>query len=267
LYLQAFALLFLLFVAACSAEPVATPTPTRVRIAGSTSLAPALHELAAAFQTRNPNVLLEVAGGGTSVGLAELRAGRVDIAALSWWDETATGREGLRLAPVARDAVAVVVHPSNPISNVTTLQLRALFGGEILDWAAFGAGTGEPAIVSREDGSGTRAAFEARIMGGQRVTLNALVMPTTQAIIEYVGTHALSAGYVSLDAANDVVRVVPLEGLLPSTESIQSGAYYLTRVLYLAAQEPPAPEEQAFLDFAQGAVGQEIIGRHYAQVR
>ena len=93
--------------------------------------------------------------------------------------DAAQRRKDYRLIPVARDGIAVIVHPRNPITNVTALQLRALFGGEVLDWAALGGIEGEPAIVSREDGSGTRGAFEARVMGDQRVTLNALVMPTT----------------------------------------------------------------------------------------
>jgi len=219
------------FLSACSAAPTATPMPARLRIAGSTSMSPALRELAAAFQAQNPNVLLEVQAGGSTAGWDDLRADGVEMAALSWWDEGQAVPEGYRLTPVGRDAVAVIMHAQNPITNVTTLQLRALFGGEILDWTALGGVTGEPAIVSREDGSGTRAAFEARIMSGRRVTLNALVMPTTEAMVDYVATHRLAVGYVTQDAIDDRIRVVPVEGLLPSTEAVRSGAYHLTRVL------------------------------------
>ncbi len=260
-------IVLLIALAACSAAPTATPTPERLRIAGSTSIARALRELAAEFQATNPNVLVEIRGGGSTVGWDELRAGRVEMAALSWWDEGSTAPEGHRLTPVGRDAVAAIVHPQNPISNATTLQLRALFGGEILEWSTLGVFTGEPAIVSREDGSGTRAAFETLIMGGRRVTLNALVMPTSEAMVDYVATHRLAVGYVAPNAADDRVKVVPVEGLLPSTEAVRSGSYHMARVLYLAVREPPPAAAQAFLDFVESPVGQSIIGKYHVPLR
>ena len=261
-------ILLVMQLCACSAAPTATPAPERLRIAGSTSMTAVLRDLAAEFQAKNPNVLVEVQGGGSSVGWDELRAERVEIAALSGWDEGQPVPEGYRLTPVGRDAVAVIVHAQNPISNVTTLQLRALFAGEILDWSALGGSAGEPAIVSREDGSGTRAAFEARIMGGQRVTLNALVMPTTEAMVDYVATHRSAVGYVVSSAIPDGrVKIVPVEGLLPSAEAVRTGAYYLSRVLHLAVREPPPTGVQAFLDFVQGPVGQSIIETHHAPTR
>ncbi len=266
--LQALLLLFVLFLtAACSAGPAPTPAPTRLRIAGSTSMAPALREIAAAFQAQNPNVLLEVQGGDTGNGWEDLRAGRAEVAALSWWDASKAAPPGYRLVPVARDGIAIVVHPRNPITNVTALQLRSLFGGEVLDWSGLGGEQGEPVIVSREEGSGTRAAFESRIMGDRRVTLNALVMPTTRAVADYVASHRLAVGYLSADAADSRVRVVPVEGLLPSKEAIGSGGYHLTRTLYLAAREPASPGLQAFLDFAQGPAGAAIWDKHYAALR
>lgn len=266
--------LLLILLSACSAGPTATPEPTQLLVAGSTSMRPALQEMAAAFQAANPNFLIEVQRGDTANGWEALRGGRADVAALSYWDETQPAPQGYRLIPMARDAVAVIVHPSNPISNVTALQLRALFGGEILDWAALagttvgGAAPGEdePVIVSREDGSGTRTVFEARVMGDRRVTLNAIVMPTTQAVVDYVAGHRLAVAYMTLDAVDDRVRVVPVEGLSPAKNGATSG-YYLTRILYLAARAPGSAAVRAFLEFAQGETGQQIWSTHYLGLR
>ncbi len=230
-------------------------------------MTPALRELAATFQAANPNILIEVEGGDTANGWEDLRARRSDVAALSWWDEAKPAPDGYRLVPVARDAVAVIVHPSNPITNVTALQLRALFGGEILDWPALGGEAGEPSIVSREDGSGTRAAFEARVMGDRRVTLNALVMPTTEAVVEYVAEHRPAVGYCSADAADGSVRIVPVEGLLPEGEAGATDGYHLSRVLYLAAREPLSPQVQTFLDFATSSSAAEVWNRHFSSIR
>ena len=266
--LRVFALLTLLLVlvTACSAGPTSTPAPTRLRITGSTALTPAVHEIAAAFQAENPNILIEVQGGDSANGWVDLRAGRADIAAVSWTDETRSAPSGYRLVPVARDAIAVIVHPNNPISNVTALQLRALFAGEILDWARLGGPEGEPMIVSREEGSGTRASFEARVMGDRRVTLNAIVMPSTQAVGDYVAAHRLAVGYVTLDAVDDRVRAIPLEGLAPSKDAA-GGGYHLVRVLSLAVPDPPSRAVQAFLDFAEGPAGVAIWDKHFAAIR
>jgi phosphate transport system substrate-binding protein len=256
--------LLLLLISACAAGPAPTPPPARLRIAGSTTMTPVLNELATELQTQNPNLLVEVQGGGTTIGWQELRADRVEMAALSYWDETQAIPDDFQLIPVARDGIAVIVHPRNPISNVTALQLRALFGGEVLDWRGLGGIEGEPEIISREDGSGTRAAFEARVMGEQRVTLNALVMPTTRAVVDYVASHPLAVGYVSLSAVDERVTAVPVEGMPPTKEDARSGAYYLSRTLYLAVRTPFAPPARAFIDFAGSASGQKIIEQRLA---
>lgn len=265
--LRAFAFVTLALLAACSAGPALTPAPAHERITGSTSMMPALHELAAAFQAQNPNVFVEVQGGDTANGWEDLRANRADIAALSWWDEATSLPKGYRLVPTAGDAIAIIVHPRNPITNVTTLQIRALFAGEILDWTDLGGGQGEPTIISREDGSGTRAAFEARIMGDRRVTLNALVMPTTQAVADYVAGHTLAVGYVTLDATSERVRAAPVEALLPTRHSVTNDGYHLSRVLYLAVREPASQGVKAFLDFSQSPAGSAIWERHFTAIR
>ncbi len=230
-------------------------------------MTPALNELAAAFQAQNPNVLVEVQGGDTAIGWEDLQAGRAEVAALSWWDGAASAPEGYRLIPVAQDAVAVIVHPRNPITNLTSLQLRALFAGEILDWASLGGEQAEPVIVSREDGSGTRTAFESRVMGDRRVTLNALIMPTTQAVADYVATHRAAVGYLSIDAVDNRVRAVPVEGLAPSSSTAAGDAYHVTRMLYLAVREPLSPGLQAFVDFAQSPGSIAIWDKHYVALR
>jgi len=230
---------------------------------GSTSMAGALAELAAAFEADHPNVLVEVEGGGSAMGWEQLRRGTADVAALSWLTGQVADAEGFRVVAVASDGIAVVVHPSNPITDITTLQLRSLFAGEILDWGALTAVQGQPAIVSREDGSGTRAAFESGIIGDRRVTLNALVMPTSQSVVDYVATHQLAVGYVTFDRLAPSVRAVPVEGIPPAREQVASGAYPVIRTLYLALREPARPAADAFVGYALSDQGQRILSEHH----
>jgi phosphate transport system substrate-binding protein len=252
---------------ACGSAEVTPAAPVTLRIAGSTSLKPTLNELASAYQAGHPQTVVEVLGGGTAIGIQELRDKEIDLAAVSWKEEGTKLPDDLQVIPIARDALAIIVNPQNTITNVTSLQLRALYRGETLAWGAVGGSGGEPVVISREDGSGSRAAFEALAMDGERVTLNALVMPTSQAVVDYVASHRNAVGYVSTGVLTDTVRAVPLEDIPPTTATVRAGEYRLGRVLYLYAPQPATPEIQAFLDFVLSPAGQAIVSRRLAPMR
>lgn len=260
-------LMLSLLLTGCAAGDTQTPTPVTLRIAGSTSLQPVLEELAAAYQADVPYVLIDVRGGGTAIGIQQLQSGRIHLAASSWRAETDELPDTLRAIPIARDGIAIIVHPSNQLTNLTSLQLRALYRGEILDWATVGRGRGMPEIISREEGSGTRAAFETLAMGGEHVTLNALVMPSSQAVVEYVASHPEAVGYVSSGALTDQVYAVPIEEVAPTETALQSGAYRLSRTMYLYARSPTPAAAQAFLDFVLSPAGQAIVARRLTPIR
>ncbi len=263
-------------LSACSAGWTGTPAPVVLRIAGSTSLQPVLKELATAYQSAHPNVLIDVRGGGTAIGIQQLRDGQIDLAAVSWRSEDEKLPDNIQAIPVARDGIAVIVHPTNAITNLTSLQLHAIYRGEILDWAALGHTSSMPTVISREEGSGTRAAFETLVMGDERVTLNALVLPTGEAIIDYVASHRDAIGYTSSvalagegAAAPDSarVRVVPVEEVAPTPATLRAGAYRLGRVLHLYVATPTEAEARAFLDFVLSPAGQAIVARQLTPIR
>ncbi len=251
----------------CAADQRATPTPSVLRIAGATSLQPALEALAAAYEAEHPQVLVEVRGGGTAVGQQFLRQGQIDLAAVSWRAPDAAEEEQWQAVPIARDGIAIIVHPSNLITGLTSLQLRAIYRGEILDWSAVGGAGGMPLVTSREEGSGTRAGFEATVMGGAQVTLNAVVLPTSKAMVDYVASHRNAIGYVSTGALTDQVRVIAVEDVLPTSETLRAGAYPLGRVLYLYVPRSPSSAAKSFMEFALNPSGQAIIGRHLIPIR
>jgi phosphate transport system substrate-binding protein len=108
-----------------------------------------IEDLAATYHASYPNVLFEIRGGSSAVGLRDLLAEKADIAAVSWKTEGEPDPPGVRIAPIARDGLTILVHPSNQLRGLTTLQLRALYRGETLDWAALEGSPGEPVIISR----------------------------------------------------------------------------------------------------------------------
>lgn len=245
-------------------------TPARssiVRISGSTSMTPALQELAAAYRGHHPQTRVEVLGNDSQAGLRELEANRVEIAAISWHPAGQEIPAGLQAIPFARDGIALILHPSNRVVGLTLAQIRSIYRGEVLDWQAVGGPAAEPAVLSREDGSGTRAAFEAAVMPGEQATLNAQVMPTTRAVVDYVARHPAAIGYISMSAFTETVRAAPVEDLLSTPANIRSGAYHLTRYLYLYAHAAPDPDTRRFLDFVLSPEGQAIIARYHVALR
>jgi phosphate transport system substrate-binding protein len=248
-------------------EPLATPEPVFLRAAGSTSMDPLLVELAAAFHEQHPLIDVEVAGWGTGYGLAALRSGEADLALASWLP---AGLEpGWRATAIARDGIAVVVHPSSTVSGLGLLQLQDLFSGRIYDWPGVGglAAQGPVQTVSREEGSGTRAAVEALVMDGRRLTPLAVVALSSQAAVDYVAAHANAIGYVSMGYVTPEVKALPIEGERPGPQTASRGSYPLTRELWLVSADPPSAAVEDLVEFALSPAGQQIVGQRYGRIK
>lgn len=253
-------------LAACG-EPVATPEPVFLEAAGSTSMSPLVAELAAAYGEQFPLVSLDVRGLGTQFGLEALRAGEVDLALASRLPEDLPSE--WQATAIARDGMAVIVHPDNPVDGLGLLQLQDLFSGRVYEWKAVGqtrAG-GEVQIVSREEGSGTRSAFEALVLDERPVTPLAVVAPSSRAVVDYVAKDPNAIGYVSMAYATSSVKVLRIEGQLPTTQAVGEGSYPLTRELWVVSAKPPSGAARAFLSFVLGPAGQQIVGRNYGRIK
>lgn len=276
-------LLLALLAAGCDDVSLNTPEPVTLVISGSTTMRPVLEELSDAFSRQYPEVLFDLRGGGSTLGEEQARARTVTLGAstlLPPTDESGTPvADDLQRVPIGLDGVAIVVHPTNPTPNLTLLNLRDLYAGTVLDWVQVGGDSGEILLVSREEGSGTRTTFESRVMGEEPVSLTAVVMPTAADVVAYVAETPAAIGYVSrayvrdlldADSANDAavgVRVVPVEGVLPTIETIARQGYFLIQPLYLVARDAPTGRVRQFLDFAVSPAGQEIVARYHAPVR
>lgn len=244
---------------------VESPEAVYLRAAGSTAAVPLVEKLAQAYAQNRPNVTIEISGGGSSLGLEKVRDGEVDIGMSSWLTDGEVGT--LQATVFARDGLALVVHPSNKLAGLTLLQARDLFSGRIVRWEEIGGSGSDVQPISREDGSGDREAFETMVMGDRKVTLSAIVMPSSRAVVEYVAAHQNAIGYVSMGYAGGQVKVLAVEGLLPTPENVSSGEYHLTRDLVLLTR-PDAPAEVGeFVQFALSLQGQAVVGAKYGRVR
>jgi phosphate transport system substrate-binding protein len=245
----------LLPASACTPQPVTvTREPVTLRLAAADSLAPLVEDVVAAYEESRPWVTVSTEVLNAAQAEMVLREGSTDLALLSWLGEP-EGKGQLWTEGFARDGVAVIVPQDSPLTETGLAQLREIFGGRLQEWN----GT-VLTVVSREDGSGTRAAFESSALDGQDTTLNAVVMPSSEAMVEHVASTPGAIGYVStlrlspveLDRSGQSgrlaggVRVLPVEGLLPTEETISDGSYLLWRQLYLASRGEPNGQAREF---------------------
>jgi phosphate transport system substrate-binding protein len=240
---------------ACSAA--ARPAQTLVRIAGSTSMTPLLQALAEAYTARHPGVRFDIQGGDSAAGLALLQSGEADLAAVSWkGEENGAPSPRLEWRAVAGDALAVIVHPSNSIEGLTLEQVGRLFAGWYTAWPEAGGSGGTIQVLTREEGSGSRQALAELAMGSQLFTQSALIVPSSQAVVEWVAAHPDAVGYVSSLWLTPAVKPLSIEGQPPASE-----AYPLQRRLYLVASPASGRPARDFVQFCLSPEGQDIVRR------
>lgn len=256
-------ILAIALLAGCTAT-VEPHAPVHLEMAGSTSMESLLEGLSGAYSDRYDYVSMDIKARGTRLGLDALRDGEVDIAMVSRGlapDE----QEGLDTEVIAYDAIAILVSDQNPVDSLTSAQVRDIFGGRILLWSEVGGEEADIQVLSREDGSGTRDAFEAAIMGGDPVTSMAIVVPGSSAVGALVAENPLAIGYSSSAGVPLGARALRLDGVELSLEAVALGRYPLIRPFILATREDPDQEVEAFIDFVLGPAGQVIVGRRFGR--
>ena len=257
---------FLLTLSACVETPRATPTPATLRIATSSTLSALADDLGDVYRADHPWVTIQAESIDTSAAIELLDGGAVDLACVSWLPSELDPR--FWRSALARDAVAVIVNAANPVTGLSLAQLREVFQGRVLDWSALGWSNENLIVVSRENGSGTRAAFEAAVMEGRPVTLNSVVQPDSDAVVAYVARMPGAIGYVSHARVIGGVRPVSIEGVEPNLVNVANGTYPIGRVLYLLARSDPEGAARDFAAWLLGPDGQQAIAeRGFGRVK
>ncbi|HVI42226.1 MAG TPA: phosphate ABC transporter substrate-binding protein [Anaerovoracaceae bacterium] len=236
--------------------------------AGSTSVQPLSEELAAAFMDANPGISVEVQGGGSGQGIKAIQEKIADFGALSRNVKDEEKASVTQEYIIAKDGVAVIVNPESKVANLTIEQIKKIYTGEIKNWSEVGGEDAPIVVVSREEGSGTRGAFTeitgvlTKDAAGQEndgTTKDALVQGSTGAVMQTVATTPETIGYVSLGSLSDTVKAVNVEGVTPTTETVLSGEYKISRpFLYITGGEL-TEAAQKYIDFVMSAEGQAIV--------
>lgn len=258
-----FLLAVLLTLAACASAP--TPSAnTRLTLVGEDSMLWLAQTLSATYSQLHPGVTFTIQVAHAEIGL---RAPSEDPRTVGMVARPIKPNELIqtRALVVARDGVAVIVNQRNPINAIQRSQITQVFGGQIANWPT-GPNAGQPiVVVSREDGSGTRSAFEAMVMDNRRVTLTSVVMPSEAAVVDYVAQHPDAIGYASMSALTQDVRALAVDETVLSPSTVESQKYPFVRTLAFVVPLEPDPELTAFVDFVTSTQGQAIIGERFGR--
>jgi phosphate transport system substrate-binding protein len=226
-------------------------------IAGSTSVQPFAEKLAEVYMQKHPGARIDVQGGGSSAGIYAAQQGAADLGASS--RELVKAEKSLHEIPIAWDGIAVIVHPSNPLNNLSLDQLKQIFQGKITNWRELGLPPHEIDTITREEGSGTREAFEHLVMGKTFITPGALVQDSNGSVREIVAGDPYSLGYISAGLVDNRVKAVAVNGVLPTRENIKNQTYKLVRRFLLVSRVPPAGQCRAFVNFILSPPGQRLL--------
>jgi phosphate transport system substrate-binding protein len=228
-------------------------------VAGSTSIQPFADKWAEVFMEDHAAIGVNIQGGGSSAGIQACKAGACQIGMSS--RELKTSEKDLHEIVVARDGLAIVVHPSNPVRGLTIDEVRGIFAGEIRTWDLLGGPARLVTVVTREEGSGTRGAFQELAMKDDRIYKGAITQDSNGSVREIVANDPYSIGFISLGLVNDQVRALELDGAAGNEENIRNGSYKLVRPFLFVSQGPPTGAAKEFVDFVLSEKGQELIKR------
>ncbi|WP_455587838.1 phosphate ABC transporter substrate-binding protein [Bacteroides sp.] len=241
------------------------------RIKGSDTLLPVAQQTAERFMNRNSDARVTVTGGGTGVGIAALVDNTTDIAMasrpikFSEKMKAKTAKINIEEAIVAYDALAVVVHPSNPVKQLTRGQLENIFRGKITNWKQVGGEDRKIIVYSRETSSGTYEFFKESVLKNKNYMSGSLSMPATGAIIQSVSQTKGAIGYVGLAYVSPRVKTLAVsydEGThyaQPSVENATNKTYPIVRPLYYYYTTENKEAVTPLIDFILSDEGQDII--------
>ncbi|HEY8464466.1 MAG TPA: phosphate ABC transporter substrate-binding protein [Bacillota bacterium] len=219
----------------------------RISVVGSTSVQPIAEVLAEGFSKIYPDQVVNVQGGGSSAGIKAVRDGTAAIGTSSR-PLKPEEQPGLSAVEIARDGIAIVTHPDNPIENLTLEQLRKIFSNEITDWSRVNGKAGTILVVNREAGSGTREAFTKIVMAKAPLGLQTIVQGSTGTVRQTVSGSRNAVGYLSLTALDATVKTVRINGVAPTFENIKQKKYPIVRS-FLFVYKTPDRGVSKFIDY------------------
>lgn len=233
--------------------------PSTVSTDGSTSMEKVIGYLCESYMEENKNVKVTYNPTGSGSGIQAVSEGRCDIG-LSSRDLKDDEAKTLTGTVVAIDGIAIIVNPQNNASNLSVDQIAKIYTGEITNWSEVGGTDGPIVPIGREAASGTRDGFES-ITGTKDKCKYSQELTSTGDVIQTVSGNPNAIGYASLASVKDSVKVLSVENVTPSEETIQNGSYKIQRDFVLVTKKDTAlsSEAQKFFDYATSSKADDLI--------
>ena len=255
-----------LFTALVLAFVTAEARAEKLVIKGSDTLgAKLVPQLAEQFKAQHPGTTFDIAAEGSTTGIAAIIDGTAQIGMSSRRakpaEMSAASSKGVHMKPtiVAYDGIAVIVNSANSVKTLTKKQVEQIFTGEVTDWSAVGGSGGKISIYTRNTSSGTYSDFKELAMKKRDYAGGSQKMAGNEQIAAEVGKNPNGVGYVGLAYTRaSGVRVMPIDGVLPSVQSVHAKTYPYARPTFYYTNGDPSGLAKQFLDFTISGAGQKI---------
>jgi len=238
----------------CGAQGAAVATN------GSTSMEKVIGALGEAFEANNSGIDFTYDPTGSGTGITAVQEGRCDIGLSSRALKESEESAGLLGTVLAYDGIAVIVHPDNPVADLTVEQIAQIYTGAVTDWAEVGGTAGEIVLIGREAGSGTRDGFES-ITDTKDACQYRQELTSTGDVIASVAQNPNAIGYASLSSVKDTVKAISVGGVTATEDTIRDGSYAIQRPFLLVTRKDKklSGAAQKFFDFALSAEARDLI--------
>jgi len=217
----------------------------KIVIDGSTTVGPIAKAFAEYFMAANPEVNITVSESGSGNGAKSIVNGTCDIAAMSrpMKDSEFQAAADKDIQPVAHvvalDGLPILVHPSNPVQDLTVEQVRKIYLGEISNWKEVGGPDMKIVSISRDTNSGTYETFEGKVMQKKKIHDGCEYVGSNGAIRQRVQSTPAAIGYAGLGFVDKTVKALKINGIYPSAETVQTGEYPIARPLFMYTNRYP----------------------------
>lgn len=233
-------------------------------IKGSTTVLPVAQKIAEAYM-QEKNVSISLSGGGSGNGIKAIVDGTTDIAMASRFikgkEVELAGTKKVYPVPfrIALDCIVPVVHPANPVADLTVNQLQAIYKGEITNWKDVGGKNEKIVVVSRDSSSGTYEVWGELVLKGERVMPAAITVASNGAAVQTINQTTGAIGYIGLAYLNDSLKQLKVEGVMGTEASTLSGQYVISRGLFLFTNGWPEGKVMDFINYVFSAKGQKLV--------
>jgi phosphate transport system substrate-binding protein len=240
-------------------------TPESLSVTGSTTVLPLAQKAAEAYMGTHQQADIQVSGGGSSVGVQAVGEGTADIgmASRDLKDSEKQKYPDLVQHVIARDGIAVIVHPSNTVETVTTAEVKAIYQGNITNWKEIGGPDLEIVVVGRDSASGTREFFHETVMKKEDFVPTQLEKNSNGAVKQTIAQTPGAIGYVGLGYVDETVKAlkVDVNGKVvePAVSTVVSGDYPIARSLTMFTKGEATGLAKEYLDFLMSPEGQKIV--------